>query len=233
MHSAVLQNKGYIKFAAKNTVEVIVVGSIERAVEEKHRNAETYEAVVGGKKKQFFVKWPGIDLEAMQKLNRSKARSYAGRGVPHTSIVDPFTLTKVAEHTGSTSSKNLEDMVEKALKALLKEHGKPKIDRGDLEDVREAVADADEALAKEDVKKALRALDRMDKKAKKWPEEAKTPLVEARKRTLKLAEEQISAAEALVQEDPKAAKAQLRILKSKLRGTGLEERVEKALEGID
>lgn len=45
MHSAVLQNKMYIKFAAKKTVEVMAVSGVPAAVKRGAKRAAKYQAV--------------------------------------------------------------------------------------------------------------------------------------------------------------------------------------------
>ncbi|PIE24316.1 MAG: hypothetical protein CSA62_03275 [Planctomycetota bacterium] len=230
MHSAVLQNKGYIKFASRNTIEVITCSGIERAVKEQHRNAKTYEAMQGGKKKQFFVHFPGLDLAALKALNKSKARSYNNTGaIPHTSVVDPFTLESLVSRKGGCSARKLQRLIEGAADQIRKQHGKSAMDRGKLKDIAKAVLDAEAALSKEDIKKALSYLNKMAKKAAKWPEQAKTPLEVTRKRVLAFAEKKVDAALAMIDKKPREAMTLLRILQAKVRGTSLEERIKKAL----
>ncbi|MFH0944691.1 MAG: hypothetical protein V2A76_05790 [Planctomycetota bacterium] len=92
MHSAVLQNKKYIKFADEGTVEVISLGGLEKGVEKGDKKAATYTQKVNGEDVEFLVEFPNLTVEEMVALNRSKASSYNDTGkIPFTALIDPFT----------------------------------------------------------------------------------------------------------------------------------------------
>ncbi len=234
MHSAVMQNKKYIKFAKDNTVEVITLSGIEGGLQKGDRKAARYE-VKGrdGKKTLYFAEFPGLTLEDFQGLNRSKAVQYNDTGaIPHTSFVDPFTQKKLAGHRGGTSAKKIMEYAEKALAKIRKTHGKPQLTRRKLELVDKAVAQIDTAVAKSDLRKAFSYLRKIEKSTAKWPELARAPITKAKGRILQSGEKQLDALEDLAQKNPKAAKSKAKVLLGKLKGTELEARAKDLIDGM-
>ena len=235
MHSAVMQNKKYIKFANKNTVEVIAMGSIERGVSSGHRNARTYEVKdpLSGKIRKEFALFPGLTLEDMQKLNRSKAVSYNQSGkIPHTAIVDPFSLEKITEWVGGTSSKAIMEQVKAALKTIRKEHGAPKLSRKDLFKIRASLKKSLLALHKKDFNRAWSEIRTVRKKAEKLPQEVQEEIRPVEAKIMDFARARLDEAQGLIEKNPAKAKMIAGGLASKLKGTALEERAQEILDEI-
>ena len=235
MHSAVMQNKKYIKFANRHTVEVISLGSIERGVSSGHRNARTYKTKdpFTGKIRNEFALFPGLTLEDMQKLNRSKAASYNKSGkIPHTSLVDPFTQEKLHEWVGGISAKTLMEQITADQKTLQKEHGKPKITRKDLFKVRASLKKALLALGKKNFNKAWSELHNLKKKAQKLPQEVQEEIKPVEEKTLNFAKAKLEAAKDLIPSNPAKAKMIAGSLATKLVGTDLEDLAKEILDEI-
>ena len=74
MHSAVLQNKKYVKFSNKSTVEVISLSGLDKAVKNLDRKAKTYKGKdAGGKEVELMVAWPNLTYDEIMALRSSKA----------------------------------------------------------------------------------------------------------------------------------------------------------------
>ena len=55
MHSSVLQNKKYMKFADASTVEVICVSRLDEAIKKKDAKAGTYDGMEDGGKEVIHI----------------------------------------------------------------------------------------------------------------------------------------------------------------------------------
>ncbi len=231
MHSAVLQNRKYIKHAAKNTVEVLVLSQIEKGIESGDRKAARFERKgPDGKPKRYFVKFPSLTLEDLQNLNRSKASTYNHSGkIPYTSVVDPFTEREVASFLGGISAKTLIEKTKAVRKKLIAAHGKPPLERKDLRRFEAALASIDGLLARREAGKALKELRQLAKKTARWPGELKAQLEERRERAAAVGLELVGEAEEAAAQDPKRAAAKLQLLARQLAGTEAGERAEAAL----
>jgi hypothetical protein len=233
MHSAVLQNKNYIRFAERCTVEVIAVSRIEQGVEKKDPRAATYEdRDEAGRPVEYLLEFPGLTLDEMIALNRSPASRYNRTGkIPYTAIVDPHTLEPVREWSGGQSAKTIEEAATDVLRQLARDHGGG-VDRreyrGFLEDEKAARADAGEGS----FRKALRRLEPYERKSEKWPQGLRTRLEGVRRELLEVAAAAVRRAETEAAEDPDGSRAKLRSLLRELRGTELAPRIEAALESI-
>ncbi len=235
MHSAVMQNKKYIKFAGRSTVEVITLGSIERGVSSGHRNARTYEVKdpLTGKTRKEFALFPGLTLEDMQKLNRSKANSYNRSGkIPHTCIVDPFTEKKMNEWVGGISAKTIMETIKTDLKTIRKEHGKPKLTRKELFKIRGSLRKALVALGKKDFNHAWAELKSLKKKAQHLPHEVQLEIQPVEEKILDYAKAKLEEAQALLEKNPAKAKMIAGSLAHKLEGTSLEDMAQEILGQI-
>ena len=83
MHSSVLQNKKYMKFAGDSTVEVIAVSSLDKAISKKDPKAGTYDGMVeGGKEAKFLISWPGLTVEDTLK-DQVAFRHHAAKDLGH------------------------------------------------------------------------------------------------------------------------------------------------------
>ena len=152
MHRSVLTNKKYIKFADQNTVEVMSMGNIDKAGDDKR--IQSYKAKDGS---EYLVGWPNLTLDDLKKLNRSKARSYNDSpGIPYTAVVSPHTLEKMSFISASYSAGTLVDQVTVARKALVKQYGKG-IKRKDLRKVNKEATKTRKVLETGEIVKALKA----------------------------------------------------------------------------
>ncbi len=233
MHSAVLQNKKYISFSNKNTVEVMAMSSLERGIEAGDRKASTYEAKgPDGDKVEYLVEFPGLTVDDMQGLVRSKARSYNKSGkIPYTAIIDPHSLEEIKGFVGGQSAKTLMAQVSVAKKKLDKEHGKG-ITRAEYRSVTEGEADVARLSGAGEWKKAAAILSGLQKKNKNWPE-VLTSKIDNMKETLEsAADKAIGDLRALSASDPNGAKRGLRKITAELRGTDLADKAQKVLDSI-
>lgn len=222
MHRAVLRNEDYIAFADENTVEVMAIQRLDEAVGKNDEKAGTYEVEVGGQKVKYFKEYPGLTMEDVNALNGSKAGRFNDTGgIPFTCLVDPWTEEKKEFWKGSQTAPTLMDAVAALRKTMEEEHGKG-FKRKDLRKIDEAREDALEAIGKQDFTKALKAVEAIEKKAKDWPEAVMKRIAEAKQLVLDAAKKAVDDVEAL--EDKKEAKKQLAKFRSKLKGTGQEER---------
>jgi hypothetical protein len=233
MHGSVLTNDKYAKFANENTVEVMAMGRLDEAIEKGERRASTYAGMREGREVRFMFEWPGLTAEEMNALNRSKAGTYNDTGgIPMTFLVDPHTLAEITRwRGGGTTAKDIVEGVEAARKTLAQAHGQG-FSRKAWNKILEAEEDAWARVGKEDYTKAVAALDKEIAKGAGWPEEVKERLQGTRARVVAVAEARIQELETLAAEDATKAKAELRKLLRKLKGTGLESRVEAFLQTL-
>lgn len=233
MHSSLMKNKKYMEFAARNTVEVISLSRLDEGVEQEDRKAETYETVRRGEKVECLVEFPGLTLDEMYALNRSKAASYNDTGkIPFTCLVDPHTLDELVRWSGGTPSKDIMEAVDEARETLEEAHGEG-FERKTWNKLLGEEDEAWEKVAKGDYTKALAIIDKFSTKIDEdWPTEAKERLDTTRQAIIDSAAKRIEELVALSAEDPRGAKRELHKLARKLRGTGLEEAAAQAIEGI-
>lgn len=233
MHSAVLQNKKYIQFAEKNTVEVISLGRLQQGIDNEDRKAATYtEKLPDGSEIEYLVKYPGMTVDDMIALNRSRASSYNNTGkIPYTAIVDPHTLERMHFWSGGQSANTIMEEVTAARRELMKEHGAG-ISRADLQLVDSSESEVSGLLAEDEFKKALRVVEKLSKKSGDWPQELQGRVGSLQSSIHDAAKARIKALEAEAAEDPSGAKRALRKLASDLRGTDLEAEVERLMESL-
>ena len=127
MHRSVLQNKKYIKFAAKNSVEVISMEEIEKAEREKAKTIATYRVKDAyGDDVDYLIEFAGLTLKQLKDLsNTQKILSFMEGGkIPYTAIVDPYTGKAIEAMKGKPTVATLTAAITRARKALEKEHGK-------------------------------------------------------------------------------------------------------------
>ncbi|MHC4849408.1 MAG: hypothetical protein ACYTEG_13255 [Planctomycetota bacterium] len=225
MHSSVLQNKKYIKFAYDNTVEVIAVSSLDGAIKKGDARAGTYKAKdANGKEVEYLISWPGLTVEDMRKLNGSKVRSYNDtRGIPHVAVVNPHTLEKFAGWNGGSSGRIM-DAVEDAKKVLKKAYGKP-LSRKTLAKTKKEEAKVRKELDAGNLGKAFVLCAGFEKKVAKkgaafvaMADKLKADVIEA-------ADKKLTELEGLVARgETKAAEKELKSFIRYLKGTPLEQR---------
>ena len=231
MHSAVLQNKRYIRYAARNTVEVMTLGSIERGVQQNDRRAATYKVRgESGDEIEYLVEFPGLRVEDIVAMNRSPAVRYNDtRAIPHTAFVDPFSLEKLAGIRGGVSSRQVMRAADEAREVIRKKHGAPSISRRDLartEEIRERIL---RAIAMNRLSQALSELRRLRTHAGDWPEEARIRVAEVERIVIEPATKALDELEAKIEESPQRARVELLGLAIRLRGTELEARAQALL----
>lgn len=223
MHASVLQNKDYIKFADKHTVEVISLSRLDEGIEKKDPRAETYEINENGQKKSFLVEFPGMTVDEMLALNSSKAGRYNDTGaVPFTAIIDPWTEKEVQRWSGGTAGGAIQDGVLAARKQLTKEHGDG-VERKALRECEEKLGEARTLSTSGDYAKAIEVVKKADGIAKGSQLLAERNQA-VRDEIVAAATAALDAIEGMRETDAMAAKSELSKLSSKLRGTGLEER---------
>ena len=225
MHGSVLTNKKYIKFADDNTVEVMSMGSIDRAGDDKR--IQPYKAKDGS---EYLVGWPNLTLDELKKLNRSKAARYNDTGkIPYTAVIDPYTLEKMSFIGGSYGAGKLVDQVTEARKVLVKQHGKG-IKRKDLRKVNKEAAKTRALLEKGELVKALKASQAQWKKLAKKPKGLQEIVAKLLEESFAAAEKQLDEIEAVIgRGEKKSAARTLMPLARVLKGTRLEERADKLL----
>lgn len=231
MHSAVMQNKKYIQFAAKNTVEVLALGSLDRAIESKDPKAATYTAKsADGKPVEYMLKWPGLTADDINSLHRSKARTYNNTGgIPYTCIVDPHTLEEMHHWSGGTSANSIMDQVMVARKKLTKAHGAG-LKRADLAFLADSESEITELLGAGSYKKALRLVASVEKKS--LPQSLSERVAAMRESVLTAASQRIDDLASQAQSDLSSARRDLKRLLSELRGTDLVTKAQEVLDSL-
>lgn len=219
MHSAVLQNKKYTKFAAQNTVEVLSLGRLSEAIEKGKPRAATYKGKDSeGNTVDLMVKWPNLTAEQIGKIRRSKAGSYNDTGkIPYTCIVDPHTLERMHVITGGYSAKGLMEEVKNARKVLMKAHGKG-MRRDTLAGIKKAASSSAKLVKDGEWDKALATLKKASTKSQSWPESVQEIITSAREDVLTSARSRLDQIKAM---DDKEAKRAIRRFMNKIRKTGL------------
>jgi hypothetical protein len=234
MHGAVLQNDDYIEFSYENTVEVISMGDLDRAIKAGEKKAGTYDATdEEGNPVKFMVEWPGVTAEDIAGMRASKAGTYNDTGgIQFTAIVNPHTEERMKAFGGSRPAKNVMEAVEEVKEKLEKKYG-PSLSRKDIEKVDEMKAECAELLESKGAGKALGHLKKNEKKLKKKGDRI-GELVDAYKAELMdAAGEELDEVDTLIDAgDISKAKKILAALKSPVRKTPLEARVNELYEKI-
>lgn len=231
MHSAVLQNKDYIKFSEKNTVEVICEGSLKESYDAKEKGSETYKGKRDGQEIDLMVEWPSLTIDEMVALDTSEAGQYNKTGkIPYTCIVDPYTKKEVTQLPGASSASKIQEAVLAAKKELEKAHGKG-VTRKQLDDVKQAEIDSADLAGKGEYAKALAALAKVGV-AQDAPQLLTERMDKARRVVIDGADKALTDIETLAKDDAAEAKRQLNKLVLKLGGTGLEARAKELLASI-
>jgi len=230
MHSSVLQNKKYMKFAGQSTVEVIAVSSINP----KDPRGGMYLAKNDkGEKVEYYISWPSLTKADMDGLNRSKARSYNKTGkIPYVSIVNPHTLAEIEGYNGGNSSKIM-DSVSAAQKMLTKEHGKP-IKRKTLLKFRKDEGKVRALISDGSLSKAWPAFAGMEKKTAKMAAPFQDIVKKMRGDLIAASSKKLDELDGLVARgETKGVASELRGFGKYLKGTSLEERVTALAEKLN
>lgn len=148
MHQGVLQNKSYIRFAEKNTVEVICMQDLDRALADNNPQIKTYQARDRyGDDVAYLLKFPGLTVDDIRNLANSDALEYMeGRLMPATVVVNPHTLEKMGGiMRGMNRTPQFVAAIEPHVKELKTRYG-PGIDRKLWDDVSEGQVVIDRML---------------------------------------------------------------------------------------
>jgi len=223
MHRSVLQNKGYIRFASENTVEVISMEELDRAVEEE-KYLETYTVKDPyGDEVQYLVRFPGLTVEQLRALSNGPALEYMEGGkIPYTAIVDPHTEKQMEGVRGQIAGGDLMDLVKKHRKALDAKYGKG-IDRGLWNRIAEGAVQADLKLGDGRIAEAMGLWQHLAALTVRQPEVLQRKVEAVRETVLKTAAARLDALEA--EGAGKASvRKELKELARALRDTDLEAR---------
>ncbi|MCB9834026.1 MAG: hypothetical protein H6807_16315 [Planctomycetes bacterium] len=227
MHSAVLQNKKYIKFAEDNTVEVLSLSRLEEGIEKGDQKAAKYKTKdAEGKEVEYMVSWPNLSLEMIQAINQSKAGQFNKTGkIPYTSIVNPHTQEEMAQLLGGRSAKQLMESVEEARKKLEEEHGKG-LARQVIARCDDAIAKAKQAVADDNWDGAIALLEKAGLGDQKTHEVLAAKLKQAQDDVVAAARARFDEVKAM---EAKDQKRELNRIISKNKKTGLEAEIREAL----
>jgi len=233
MHSAVLQSKKYIGFSEKNTVEVISLSRLAEGIEKGDPKAATYTARgPEGDEVEFLVKYPGMTVEDMQNVRRSRATSYNRTGkIPYTAIVNPHTLEEMRGFSGGQSSKTLMEAVMEARRELTSEYGQA-ISRQDYRLLRASGDEVQGLVGDGEFKKALRLVDDLSKKSHDWPQDLQERVTELRTRIFDAAKERLADIRGRADSDPSDARRELRKLARELHNTPIADEAEELMDSI-
>jgi hypothetical protein len=227
MHRAVMQNKKYIRFASENTVEVISLSALEEGVEAHDRRAATYKTTRGGEEVKCMVEFPGLTVEEVLALHRSRAGTYNKTGaVPYTAVINPWTLEEFDSFTGGRSAKTLMKMVKAARNVLTAEHGDG-VARKDLRRIRDGGAEIGERIAGGELAKAFAQLRKLSSWAETKPEAIRRELASIEEKTIEAGTKRLDELEAMIARGAsREAARELRPLARALGGTKLQARAE-------
>ena len=166
MHRSVMQNKKYMKWATKTSVEVVIVSGLQaRGIDKNDPRAATFKGKDG---KQYLINWPSLTVDQLKKLNSSKAAAFkVNGGYPTTHVIDPHTLEPV-QTWNTVSAGALMDAGSKVAKDLKKKHGKG-ISRKNLAKFNKGVAKARELAKDGKLTNALGEAAKLQAASKKMP----------------------------------------------------------------
>jgi len=229
MHRSVLQNKKYIKFAEKNSVEVMAISGAQKAVKEGHAKAGTYKAKnAAGEEVEYLLEFPGMTAAQLDKLARSGASKYNERGIPNTTIVNPHNLEAMTAFKGSQAAGYVMDEVTKARKVLTASYGKG-IARKKYRKIRETQDQIKKDAADGNFAKAVGDVMKLEKSTVKFAT-VHTMIVAFRGEIVGMAGKHLDELEALIgRGEKKAAAKELGPLTRALKGTDLEARAAELL----
>jgi len=127
VHRSVLENGHYAKFAAANTVEMLVTEEMDRALAAKSARIKTYkDSDPYGDPVEYLIHFPGVTIEQLRGLSNSAAINYiaSAKKIPYTAIIDPHTLKEMEGFTGVYRPDDLIKKVKKHANTLVNKHGK-------------------------------------------------------------------------------------------------------------
>jgi hypothetical protein len=143
VHRAVLDNQAYIRFSRRSCVEVMAMQDIDRALREKPKRAETFEAKDAyGDEIECFVHFPGVTVEQMKALIEGPALPHTLQTMGGVKRGEPYT----AKHFIAAIAPHVE--------ALEKQYGKG-IERKVWDGVRRRQVEIDLLLAENGIAEAM------------------------------------------------------------------------------
>jgi hypothetical protein len=158
VHRAVLDNQAYIRFSRRSCVEVMAMQDIDRALREKPKRAETFEAKDAyGDEIECFVHFPGVTVEQMKALIEGPALNYMeGRLMPYMGVVNPHTLQTMGgvKRGEPYTAKHFIAAIAPHVEALEKQYGKG-IERKVWDGVRRRQVEIDLLLAENGIAEAM------------------------------------------------------------------------------
>lgn len=186
MHRSVLENAFYVKFSAENTVEVVAMEEMDRALEEKSEHVKTYKGRDAyGAEEEFLVTFPGLTIDELAALSASAATRYMEGGrIPYTAIVDPFTLDEMEGLKGLRKPQELIEIIRKHGATLSVRHGKG-VERRSWNALRTSLAEIDNLLAETKISKAIAVQRRLAAEHAREGEEVSTKVASAEKAILR------------------------------------------------
>jgi hypothetical protein len=225
MHRSVLENKIYGKYARDNTVEVISMEELDKAVAEESRHIRTYQDQDQyGDDVARLVEFPGLTIDQLEGLSNSDALNYMqGNRIPYTAIVDPHTLKEMEGLRGVRQAKELIEVIERHRKALEAAHGKG-LDRKLWRKLTEGIVQIDVQLGAGEIVKALAVHRELSRMAVRQPEVVQRRLRHAQQVILD------DAGKRLEELEKKPDVGEARALARALEGTPLEERARALLK---
>ena len=194
MHRSVLESKTYSKFAAQNTVEMLVTEEIDRALSESSPLIKTYATTDShGDPIEYLEKFPGVSIEQLKSLSKSKAVQFISpsRQIPYTSIVNPHTGKEIEGFNGVYQVKELIAKVQQHTKRLKKTYGDG-IPRKIWNSVSESVIQIDMLLGQGKVADAMGVYTAVARETVRQPKSIKNRVEAALEGILEDAEKKIA-----------------------------------------
>jgi len=228
MHRSVMQNKKYMKWSSKSSVEVVTVSGIEAGVAKGGKKGGTYTAKDG---KEYLLQWPNLTKDELSAISKSEAASKfkVDGGYPTTHVVDPHTLESVFMKGGGLAPGKIMDVAGDLQRKLKKEHGKG-ITRKKLSSFNKDMAKA-RAVAATDLGAALSDTGKIEKGAAKLPQPLQDKVAALKKELIEAASKELDDIEGLIARgDKKAGQKALRKLMRGLRGSDLEARANELMK---
>jgi len=227
MHRAVLQNRTYIRFAAKNTVEVISMEELDRAVERKEHVATYTVKTPYGDEVEQLVEFPGLTIDQLRDLSNGPAIRYMEGGrIPYTAIVDPHDLKELEGIRGTRTARELVAAVKRHAKALETRYG-PGVDRKLWNLVSEGGIAVDVHLGKDDIVQAMAVYRHLGARTVRQPDSLQRRVEAIRDTIVAVAAKRL---DALEKASGAEASRELAALARALRDTKLEERALRILQ---
>ena len=224
MHRSVLQHKGYIDLARRDTVEVSSMEELDRAVE-AGEYLETYTVKDAyGDEVKHLVRFPGLTVDQLRDLSNGPAIEFMEGGrIPYTAIVDPHSGDQMEGVRGVVSAVDLMALVRKHGKALETKYGKG-IERDLWDRVADGAVQADLNLGEGRIAEAMGVWRRLAELTVRQPEVLQRKVEAVKEVVLASAAERLDALEK--EADAAKVRKECKELARALRDTDLEARAQ-------